>query len=507
MAEVTNMLSSFGSVGDVATAENQGIRARALEVAKLGRGEAGAYVAGLGSGMLMEGLAGMAGMKTRTEKKQETIQGILEESRDLDPNDPKTLIEMSRKFLDNGLTQLSQQFAERARTLTDTLADNAVSAQNAASSAKTASTSGQIKEGTSRLVGAGEDKPGMMKTQIYSGGKWVDSVDSEGNIYLQNQFKPTAPSTFAEKQAYIVALKGQIDPATGLEYTQATLDAMTNALLGAGGVNIDFGSKDSFDDTVGTLLATKMGKEIDLAEKGPAQIDKLNTVLRLINKGDVNVGFAANLKQGFDKAFAAFGSPEAMESAKDTEFLGALLGSDVFPYIQSLGIGARGLDTPQERIFLQRVMTGEITMEGAALEQLTRLRQKYTVRAIQEYNRRISEKDENGNTYYTRWEKSSGNKLKEMEIPKMVRPNKKEYTVPILDANGIDTGETKKEVFPRINPIMEPVLGDDGQPTGEMKNSGKFVYTYRPNGPRYDERGIDVSKQYPDDIVTYVESN
>ena len=141
MAEVTNMLSSFGSVGDVATAENQGIRARALEVAKLGRGEAGAYVAGLGGGMLMEGLAGMAGMKTRTEKKQETIQGILEESRDLDPNDPQTLIEMSRKFLDNGFTQLSQQFAERARTLTDTLADNTVNQQVANAKTSTAASS------------------------------------------------------------------------------------------------------------------------------------------------------------------------------------------------------------------------------------------------------------------------------------------------------------------------------------------------------------------------------
>jgi hypothetical protein len=190
-----------------------------------------------------------------------------------------------------------------------------------------------------------------------------------------------------------------------------------------------------------------------------------------------------------------------MESAADTEFLGALLGSDVFPYIQSLGIGARGLDTPQERIFLQRVMTGEITMEGAALEQLTRLRQKYVVRAIQEYNERVSKEDANGNTYYSRWEKSSGNKLQEMVIPKMVRPNKKEYTVP--DGQG----GTVTEVFPRIRPILEPILGADGQPTGKTQESGALVYQYRPNGPLYDEQGIDISNQYPDEIVTYVEKN
>ena len=180
-----------------------------------------------------------------------------------------------------------------------------------------------------------------------------------------------------------------------------------------------------------------------------------------------------------------------MESAEDTEFLGALLGSDVFPYIQSLGIGARGLDTPAEREFLQQVMTGTLKMEGQALEQLTRLRQKYTVRAIQEYNRRLTEKDENGNTYYKRWEDSSDFKLEEMKIPKMVRPNKESYEV----SDG--QGGTVSKVFPTVRPI----LNDGGESTGAM------VYQYRPNGPLYDEQGIDISDQFPEQQVTFAGSN
>jgi hypothetical protein len=503
-----NMLSAYGSLLDVAATENAAIRDNAFKTANLARGRGSVYLSSQAGGMLMSNLADMAGMKTIDEERQETIESILDANRNLDPNDPKTLYTIGQQFSDAGFTGIAQKFIERGRKLDMEQYKAVTERGKMQASLKTAATGGQVKEGTTRQVGAGDEFPDMLKTQIYTNGEWKDSIDPATNKpYMQRQFKPTALSSFAEKKEYILALAGQIDPATGLEYTQETLNEMVNVLLGAGGVNIDFGSKDSFDETVGTLLAEKQAKQIDLAEKGPAQIDKLNTVLRTLNQGTPNVGFFSTIKQAFDKAFAAFGSEEAMIAASDTEFLAALLGSDVFPYIQSLGIGARGLDTPAERIFLQRVMTGEITMEGAALEQLTRLRQKYVVRAIQEYNRRVTEEDANGNTYYTRWEKSSGNKLQEMVIPKMLRPNKKEYTVPVFDADGNDTGKTMPEVFPRVEPIMEPVLGEDGEPTGKMKDSGKRVYTYRPNGPKYDEQGIDISDQYPNDIVTYVEAD
>ena len=505
--------SMFGqgvNLFDIASGENADIRDRAKEVASLSRGRVGVYANTLAGGMVTSGLARMAGLKTPEEEKAEIISDIMQESVNLDPNDPKSLYILSDKFIAAGFPDIGSKFRERGRELDLNQYKALTERGKMQASLQTAATGGRVKEGTTRLVGVMVDGKytGMQKTQIYTNGEWKDSIDPATNEpYMQRQFKADAPSTFAEKKAYILGLAGQIDPATGLPYTEQTLQEMVTVLAGAGGVNINFASKDSYDETVGTLLAEKHGKQIDLAEKGPAQIDKLNDVLRTLNQGTPNVGFFSTIKQAMDKAFAAFGSEEAMIAASDTEFLAALLGSDVFPYIQSLGIGARGLDTPAERIFLQRVMTGEITMEGAALEQLTRLRQKYTVRAIQEYNRRVTEEDANGNTYYTRWEKSSGRKLDVMEIPKMVRPNKKEYTVPVLDADGNDTGETMQEVFPRIRPVLEPVLGTDGQPTGEMQESGALVYQYRPNGPLYDEQGIDISNQYPDEIVTYVEAN
>jgi len=46
------------------------------------------------------------------------------------------------------------------------------------------------------------------------------------------------------------------------------------------------------------------------------------------------------------------------ERISDTEYLDAMLGSDVFPMIKQLAIEADGLDTPAEREFLRKVMSG-----------------------------------------------------------------------------------------------------------------------------------------------------
>ena len=510
MSETENMLSAYGSLLDVAATNNAAIRDNALEGAKLTRGRGAVYLAGQAGGMLMSNLADMAGMKTIGEERQETIESILDANRHLDPNDPESLFTIGKQFSDVGFTGIAQKFIERGRKLEETQTTAAINQQLAEAKTATAATSGQVKEGTTRLVGVMVDGKytGMQKTQVYTNGDWVDDIDPSTNqVYMQRQFKAEGISTFAEQKEYILSLKDKIDPQTNKPYTQATLDAMINLLMSPDAINLDFRSEDSFAASLGTKLAEDMNLEIKNVDLAVAQIGKTNEVLKILNKqteeGDriVNVGFAANLRQNFDRVWAFLGKPKSMTAAEDTQMLEALLGSDVFPLIKALGIGARGLDTPQERIFLQRVMTGEITMEGAALEQLTRLRQKYVVRAIQEYNERISKEDSKGNTYYTRWENSTGFELELMEIPKMVRPNKKEYTVP--DGQG----GTVSEVFPRIRPILEPVLGEDGEETGEMQESGALVYQYRPNGPLYDEQGIDISNQYPDEIVTYVEKN
>ena len=117
MADTDSMFSAYGSIFDAATADNVGVRDRALSVAQLQPGRATVYGAHQAGGMLMQNLAGMAGMKTAEQQKAETITSIMKESQGLDPNDPQSARLLAQKFIQAGLPGIGQKFIERARTM------------------------------------------------------------------------------------------------------------------------------------------------------------------------------------------------------------------------------------------------------------------------------------------------------------------------------------------------------------------------------------------------------
>jgi len=112
-----NMFSAYGSIFDAATADNVGVRDRALDVAKLQPGRATVYGAHQAGGMLMQNLAGMAGMKTAEQQKAETITNIMKESAGLDHNDPSSARLLAQKFMQANLPGIAQKFLERARDM------------------------------------------------------------------------------------------------------------------------------------------------------------------------------------------------------------------------------------------------------------------------------------------------------------------------------------------------------------------------------------------------------
>ena len=490
MAETENMLSAYGSLLDVAATENAAIRDNAFKTANLARGRGSVYLSSQAGGMLMSNLADMAGMKTIDEERQETIESILDANRNLDPNDPETLYTIGQQFSDAGFTGIAQKFIERGRKLDMEQYKAVTERGKMQASLQTAATSGQVKEGTIQLVGAGDAYPGMMKTMIFENGKYVDLINPETNLpYMQLQHKPDAQDTFEKKIEYIKGLTGKIDPTTNLPYTDSTINRMIASILeGGSGVNITFTGDDAYANELGKLLAIDDQKLVKDSENAVQQIEKTNYVLRLINKGDANIGAFSTIEQSFDRVKSEFGFAAGEEAAGDTQLLNALLGSDVFPLIKQLGIGARGLDTPAERDFLQAVFVGTIKMEGAALEQLTRLRQKYSTMIIQDFNNKVKTKDANGVGYFSRYEKVATRTLEEIEIPKMVRPTDKDYEV--SDGQG--------GVISKTYPIKE----EDKDP--DSPTFGMVRWQYRPDGPYYDERGVDISNQFDDLIVKYV---
>ena len=130
---------------------------------------------------------------------------------------------------------------------------------------------------------------------------------------------------------------------------------------------------------------------INGAKRGAEQVARLDQALELINSTSTRTGAFAGVLKQIDKAKYMIGvgdQAKIQKSISNTELLEALLGGDVFPMIKELGIGARGLDTPAEREFLQKVMTGEITMNRDTLMKLTIMRRNNFAEAVEIYNRK-----------------------------------------------------------------------------------------------------------------------
>lgn len=140
-------------------------------------------------------------------------------------------------------------------------------------------------------------------------------------------------------------------------------------------------------------------RDVALFQNAEASVEKLATIndtLAQLKSSDAITGFGADVLKDVERFRAQFmGDAKAGKRASDTEILNAMLGSEVFGMIQSLGIGARGLDTPAEREYLREVMTGTVRMDKAALIRLTEIRKKVTERAIDKYNEKVEKGDLN----------------------------------------------------------------------------------------------------------------
>lgn len=171
-----------------------------------------------------------------------------------------------------------------------------------------------------------------------------------------------------------------------------------------------------------TAFATKVGagqgerneKVVLAAQAAVDNIAKIDSTIELLKTGDATTGLGAELRNNIDRARALFaGDIKAGKKVADTQILDALLGSDVFSMIQSLGIGARGLDTPAERDYLRQVMTGTIQMDNKALIRLSEIRRNIETRAIEKYNTQLDKGE------LKKYFETQGIKPEKIEVPKM----------------------------------------------------------------------------------------
>jgi hypothetical protein len=155
-----------------------------------------------------------------------------------------------------------------------------------------------------------------------------------------------------------------------------------------------------YESTYSQKVGSAAGeRDVALVRGAEDAVDKLITIndtLTQLQSSDAITGFGANVLKDVERFRAQFlADKTAGKRVADTEILNAMLGSEVFGMIQSLGIGARGLDTPAEREYLREVMTGTVTMNKEALIKLTKIRKNVTERAIDKYNEKVKKGDLN----------------------------------------------------------------------------------------------------------------
>lgn len=168
----------------------------------------------------------------------------------------------------------------------------------------------------------------------------------------------------------------------------------------------------AFERSVGTKTGEDTVAFVKRAEAAPKNIAKIDEALGILKSGGAVTGFGAENRLNLQRAMSLFG--DDVKSGKrvvDTQILDALLGSDVFPSLQSLGLGSKNIDTPAEREYLRQVITGTIQLDNDALIRLTQIRRNVETNAIKEYNQKL----ESGK--FNKYSKAADQKLEKIEVP------------------------------------------------------------------------------------------
>ena len=191
----------------------------------------------------------------------------------------------------------------------------------------------------------------------------------------------------------VSGLTGQ--PLTGVPAVEEqplppAVEAQKSRIARAGASQVNVSTEKAYGGQIAKMAAEQDIALADQAAAIPRNVAKVDEALDLLYNSDINTGLGAEVFNVMDKARAKFlADKDAGKRVEGTEYLDALLGSDVFPQISALGIGARGLDTPAEREFLRNVITGTIKLDKSTLIRMTEFRRQGLEDAAKVYNSKV----------------------------------------------------------------------------------------------------------------------
>lgn len=252
---------------------------------------------------------------------------------------------------------------------------------------------GKFTDPAAGLLAAAGDYKGAVSRQ-YPEQKYSIQKDETGKyMYL-----PDRPGAGAPVPAGIGAYNEALDPrvrdakfedAMKLENALDPLK-IRRALASRAQVTVQNIAENKYAGKVGEASGEADLKSYDSAVSARDNVEKLNSLVKHLKTSDAITGLGAEVMLNAKRVQTLLtNDAKAGKTVADTQVLDAMLGQDVFPMIQSLGIGARGLDTPAEREYLRKVMTGTIEMDKQALVKLAEIRRDIAKRAVDRWNERV----------------------------------------------------------------------------------------------------------------------
>jgi hypothetical protein len=213
----------------------------------------------------------------------------------------------------------------------------------------------------------------------------------------QAAFRVNPPKFMEEYNRKFAPKKEEPDPSSYREWQLAQKNGYTGTyeswakFRSPQGVSVNNHALGKYADKVAEGSAAEDLEAFKGAQSAIEGVQLNNKLIKhLRTNPDMNTGMLAEMKQGVDRLkVLAAQNEKAGKRVTDTEVLDSMLGSQVFPMIQQLGIGARGMDTPAEREFLRKVMTGTIELQPSTLVKMAEIRRDIAKRSIEKINSRI----------------------------------------------------------------------------------------------------------------------
>lgn len=200
----------------------------------------------------------------------------------------------------------------------------------------------------------------------------------------QYSSRPSSPIQNAKRQA---ELRRLIRNSPEGSPEQAELRQQLTDLIANIGRDLDYTADRKYYERSGVKGIESDSMDYELANAAKVNIQKADEIKRLLDKGKASLGFAADFRTDVKRAVSLFRDTEEAYDASitDKEIIDVLTGSEVFGYIKSLGIGARGMDTAEERRFMLKVLTGHTELNKNTLLRMAEIRRKTAVKRISDF--------------------------------------------------------------------------------------------------------------------------